>query len=162
MKNKNASALDTWLTPASSYRAWDAQFHFDKFDPCPPNNNIEVFDGLKATWAKRVFCNPPYSLTLKEAFVKKALHSVQTGDSDLVVLLLPVSTSTKLFHDIIAPNGKVDFIKGRLKFEGIDREGNWVNANQGMSKLPEELTTGRPQITRSGQFDSMLVIFVQN
>ena len=34
------------------------------------------------------------------------------------MLLLPVSTSTALFHDVIKPNAKsIEFVRGRLKFE---------------------------------------------
>ena len=42
-------------------------------------------------------------------------------------MLLLVSTSTKLFHDHILPNQKeIRFIKGRIKFLGINTKGEYV------------------------------------
>lgn len=59
----------------------------------------------------------------------------------MCVLLLPVSTSTKLFHHVIKPNAKeIRFVEGRIKFEGINTKGEFVN-----DKAP--------------MHDSMLVIF---
>jgi hypothetical protein len=50
------------------------------------------------------FINPPYSRKLKEAFIRKALEESKKGKT--CVLLLPVSTSTAIFHDVILPNAK--------------------------------------------------------
>jgi len=56
-------------------------------------------------------------------------------------MLLPVSTSTKLFHDYIKPNAKeIRFLKGRIKFEGLNTKGEFVN-------------------DKSPMHDSMIVIF---
>ena len=56
-------------------------------------------------------------------------------------MLLPVSTSTKLFHNYILPNAKeIRFIKGRIKFIGINTKGELVN-------------------NKSPMHDSMIVIF---
>ena len=157
-KAKSQSPSDTWLTSKDFYEELNKRFRFDDFDPCPPDNNIELFDGLTVDWADRTFCNPPYSKTLKEKFLYKAYAESLKGK--LIVLLLPVSTGTKIFHELIQPNAKVEFIKGRLKFEGIDNKGNWINPNCGMSRLKN--IPGRyieRTINRSGQNDSMLVIF---
>jgi DNA N-6-adenine-methyltransferase (Dam) len=122
MKNKSNVVSDTWLTPASFYQKLDKRFTFDSQDPCPPNNDIEKFDGLSVSWANRTFCNPPYSRLLKEKFIYKA-YSESLLDK-LVVMLLPVSTSTKIFHELILPNAKIEYIRGRLAFKGIDLDGN--------------------------------------
>ena len=58
----------------------------------------------------------------------------------LVVMLLPVSTSTKIFHEIIYPNCEIRFLKGRVKFEGINSFGESV-------------------CNKCGMFDSMVCIF---
>ena len=55
-------------------------------------------------------------------------------------MLLPVATSTQIFHEIILPNCEIRFIKGRIKFEGINSFG--------------ELVTNK-----CGMFDSMICIF---
>lgn len=156
MKNKNSSALDTWLTPSIFFDKINDRFKFDDFDPCPPDCDLSQFNGLLVDWAQRTFCNPPYSQADKEKFFYKGYEESLMGK--LCVFLVPVSTSTKIFHKLILPNARVEFIRGRLKFEGIDREGNWVNPGTGMYEL-QNVPKGAKQLSRSGQNDSMLVIF---
>ena len=95
---------------------------------------------MKIDWpAGNIFLNPPYSRQLKEAFVIKALEESKKGR--VCVLLLPVSTSIKLFHQVILPNAKeIRFVKGRIKFIGVNTEGNIVD-------------------NKVGVHDSMVVIF---
>ena len=136
MKNKNLDNHDNWKTPTWFYNQLNEEFNFD-FDPCPLHSN---FDGLSIEWGNSNFINPPYSRKLKEAFVNKALDESKKGK--LCVLLLPVSTSTQLFHNVIQPNAKeIRFIKGRISFEGINTFG-------------EEVGKGK-----KGMHDSMIVIF---
>ncbi len=138
MKNRNLLHSDNWETPSYIYDELNKEFNFD-FDPCPINHNIKDWDGLKIEWGNRNFINPPYSRKLKEAFVKKAIEQSKKGK--LCVMLLPVSTSTVLFHDYILPNKKeIRFIKGRVKFIGHNTFGEKVS-------------------NRVGMHDSMIVIF---
>lgn len=138
MKNRNLIHSDNWATPKGLYDKLKAEFNFD-FDPCPLHSE---FDGLQSEWGKSNFINPPYSRKLKEAFVKKAIEESKKGK--LCVMLLPVSTSTVLFHEFIQPNAKeIRFIKGRVKFEGINTKGILVNNTHPM-------------------YDSMIVIFTPN
>ena len=126
---------DDWKTPDDFYNELNEKYHFD-FDPCPYQAD---FDGLNMDWGKSNFVNPPYSRKLKEAFVHKALEQKAKGKRS--VLLLPVSTSTKLFHEVILPNAeKIEFVKGRLKFEQKDETGNFYSKG-------------------CGQHDSMIVVF---
>jgi hypothetical protein len=75
---------------------------------------------------ERNYINPPYSRNLKEAFVLKAIEESKKGK--LCVMLLPVSTSTKLFHEHIQPNAnEIRFVKGRIKFIGVNTKGELVN-----------------------------------
>ena len=126
MKNRNLDHKDNWATPRDFYEKLDAEFHFD-FDPCPLNEN-EITpdkDGLLIEWGKRNYINPPYSRKLKEAFVRKAVEESRRGK--LCVMLLPVSTSTALFHDWIKPNAReIRFVRGRISFEGINTFGKKV------------------------------------
>jgi hypothetical protein len=55
-------------------------------------------------------------------------------------MLLPVSTSTKIFHEIIYPYGEIRFLKGRVKFKGVN-------------------TFGQEVVNKCGMHDSMIVIF---
>ena len=115
----NRKNYNDWKTPDSFYKTLDKEFNFD-FDPCPINAQ---FDGLEIEWGERHFVNPPYGKKLKNAFVKKAITESLKGK--LSVLLLPVSTSSVLFHQYIKPNAsEIRFVQGRIKFEGVDRDGN--------------------------------------
>lgn len=135
MKNRNLNNSDNWKTPNELLFKLNNEFNFD-FDPCPLG--CVEFDGLKIEWGNRNFINPPYSRFLKEAFIKKAFEESKLGK--LCVMLLPVSTSTKIFHDIILPNAEIRFLKGRIKFEGINTKGEFVK-------------------NKCGMHDSMIVIF---
>lgn len=127
MKNRNINNHDNWATPKDLYAELDAEFNFD-FDPCPL---FAEFDGLTTEWGDRNFVNPPYSRKLKDAFVKKAIE--ETNKHKLCVCLLPVSTSTILFHDFIKPNAKeIRFLRGRVKFIGTNTFGEKVSNKVGM------------------------------
>ena len=120
MKDRNLNHSNHWATPKDLYDKLNIEFNFD---PCPLHAN---FDGLSCDWGYSNFVNPPYSLKLKTAFVKKAIEESRKGF--LCVLLLPVSTSTNLFHDYILPNAKdIRFLKGRVKFVGVNTKDEKVN-----------------------------------
>ena len=121
MKNRNLEHSDNWATPKELYDNLNAEFGFD-FDPCPLHSD---FDGLAIEWGKSNYINLPYSRQLKEAFVIKAIEESKKGK--LCVMLLPVSTSTKLFHKHILPNAKdIRFLEGRVRFLGINTKGEYV------------------------------------
>lgn len=121
MKNRNLGHSDNWATPKELYNKLNAEFNFD-FDPCPLNS---TFDGLVIEWGKSNYINPPYSRQLKEAFVIKAIEESKKGK--ICVMLLPVSTSTRLFHRYILPNAReIRFLEGRVRFLGINTKGEYV------------------------------------
>lgn len=97
---------DHWATPKYIY---DTYMKMGYFDPCPLYSN---FNGLDISWGQYNFVNPPYSITSK--FVDKAIQENKLGKE--VLFLIPARTDTKYFHKLLDHNGKVFFIKGRLKF----------------------------------------------
>lgn len=125
---------DNWSTPVWLLEQIRNEFG-EFFDPCPLNAG---FDGLSCEWGKVNYINPPYSRKLKEQFIRKAFEESKKGK--LCVMLLPVSTSTKVFHEIILPNAEIRFLKGRVNFEGINTFGENVS-------------------NRVGMHDSMIVVF---
>jgi len=130
MKNRNLKHVDDWATPKYLYNELDKEFNFD-FDPCPLQHNIEDWDGLNVDWGNCNFVNPPYSRKLKEAFVLRAIEESKKGKK--CILLLPVSTSTKLFHNYILPNKKeIRFLFKRIKFIGVNTFGEKVSDKCGM------------------------------
>lgn len=142
MKNRNLNHSDNWETPKYILEPLNDEFNFT-FDPCPICWEEEIppeKNGLLIEWGERNFINPPYSRKLKEAFVKKGIEEMKKGK--LCVFLIPVSTSTILFHDYILPNitEPIRFLKGRVKFIGFNSQGEKVT-------------------DRCGMHDSMIVIF---
>jgi len=136
MKNRNLKHSDNWSTPIEFYNKLNDEFHFD---PCPLQLDDIKIDGLTIPWGQSNYVNPPYSKALKELFVKKAIEESSNGK--LCVMLLPVSTSTKLFHEYILPNAtEIRFVKGRIKFLGINTKGDYVT-------------------NKSPMHDSMIVVF---
>lgn len=139
MKNR-LPIHDNWATPQSLIEneiipIFEENKGKEYFDPCPLDSK---FDGLTIEWKEQNYINPPYDRKIKEAFIRKAYEESKKGK--LCVMLLPVSTSTKIFHEIIYPNAEIRFLKGRVKFIGINTKGEKVS-------------------NKCGQHDSMLVIF---
>lgn len=142
MKNRNLKHSDNWKTPPDLYESLNKEFDFN-FDPCPYSEGEPLFDGLSIEWKERNFINPPYSRKLKELFVKKAIEESKKGK--LCVVLIPVSTSTKLFHEFIVPNNReIRFLKGRVSFHGYNTKGIWSTKNKGMHDSMLVIFDGRP------------------
>lgn len=139
MKNRNLPHSDNWATPPYVYDELNARFNFN-FDPCPLEHDITKWNGLNVEWKERNFINPPYSKDLKTLFILKAVEEFNKGK--LCVMLLPVSTSTKVFHDIILANitEPIRFWRGRIKFIGHNTWGELVS-------------------NKSPMHDSMVVVF---
>lgn len=138
---------NNYATPPSLYAELDKEFNFD-FDPCPYNESpiTPETDGLLRDWGKSNFVNPPYSRALKEGFVKRAVREQLKGNTS--VFLIPVSTSTVLFHKYIKPFAKeIRFVKGRIKFGKRDKDGNFYTPLNAQGK------------EQAGTKDSMIVIF---
>ena len=73
------------------------------------------------------FCESPVQPTRLENFVLKGIEESRKGK--LCVFLIPASTDTVLFHDHIQPNAtSIEFVRGRLRFEGYNNRGEFCNA----------------------------------
>ena len=145
MKKIHINNDDNYVTPPELYEELNKRFNFD-FDFCPYNENEIVNDGLKIEWGKSNFVNQKKKKKLKEQFVKKAVEEMKKGK--VSVFLIPVSTSTKLFHEWIKPNAsEIEFLKGRIKFGKRDKNGNFYLPLNDKGK------------TQSGTKDSMIVVF---
>jgi hypothetical protein len=144
-KNIHINNDDNYATPPDLYNELNYRFKFD-FDPCPYNEGEILVDGLLIDWGNVNFVNPPYSQKLKEEFIKKGIEEKKKGNTS--VFLIPVSTSTKLFHDYIKPNAdSIEFLRGRVKFGKIDSNGNFYYPLNKNGKI------------QSGTKDSMIVVF---
>jgi len=131
---------DDWATPKELLDELKKEFG-EMFDPCPLRMRFDdgkMRNGLEMNWAEVNFINPPYNRKDKEAFIEKAYSESRMGK--ICIMLLPVSTSTKIFHRLIYPHAEIRFIKGRVRFKGINSKGEYVE-------------------NKCGMHDSMLVIF---
>lgn len=108
-----------WETPIDFFNIYHERFGFE-IDVCATHDNAllpkywtKEDDALKKDWENMVcWMNPPYGREISK-FVKKAWEESQKGAT--VVCLVPSRTDTGWWHDY-AMNGKIEFIKGRLKF----------------------------------------------
>lgn len=115
-----SSKTDLWETPQDLFDKYDTIYHFET-DVCALTENAKCkrfftpeMDGLKQEWTGVCWCNPPYGRQIGK-WCEKAVKSFAT-----VVMLLPARTDTKWFHDWVLPYGKIEFLRGRLKFGGCD------------------------------------------
>ena len=110
-----------WATPPELFQELDEKYNFE-VDVCATAENAKVetfFDpetnGLDQTWAPRTcWMNPPYGRDIVK-WMKKAFDESEKGA--LVVCLVPSRTDTAWWHDY-AMQGKVQFLRGRLRFVG--------------------------------------------
>lgn len=116
-----SSATDEWSTPQDLFDKYNSLYQFD-LDVCatPQNAKCKDYfaradDGLAQVWQGTCWMNPPYGREIG-LWVHKAYRSSKDGAT--VVCLLPSRTDTKWFHDYCLPYGKIEFLRGRLKFGG--------------------------------------------
>jgi site-specific DNA-methyltransferase (adenine-specific) len=124
-----ASGKDGWRTPLKLFKKLDKEFNFaidvaaDRYNTLAIEYQSKEDDALAAhsRWCENgpAWCNPPYGRGIKKWVAKGALESGQAYGG-LVVMLLPASTDTKWFHEIVVPIAKqIRFLKGRLIFGGV-------------------------------------------
>jgi len=82
-----------WLTPPAIYATLNVEFNFD-FDPCP-HPLPAGFDGLRMSWGKSNYCNPPFGSIISHgrkkgptAWAKKAIAEMKRGNK--TVLVFPI------------------------------------------------------------------------
>jgi hypothetical protein len=164
MKPRIIAPSNSWSTPQYFYDIL-VEKHGEMYDVCPIAEAIAPEnDALILPWRDNNFVNPPYSKIEKEAFVTKALAEWQINGNKSV-LLLPVSTSTRLYHHIIKPfASEIEFIEGRIKFEGIGKikingvlQTAHINPGIGINIIPN--SKHLPKAKNSGTFDSFVITF---
>ena len=110
-----------WRTPRWLFDQLNAEFRFTLDAAASEDTALcsmyytEGSDALTKSWAPdSTFVNPPYRRL--GPWVLKAWQESRKGAT--VVMLLPASTDTVWFHEIVKSAAEVRFIRGRLKFEG--------------------------------------------
>ncbi len=116
-------------TPQWLFDQLDREFNF-VLDACADDRNhkCEIYftkedDGLAQDWYpyKRIWMNPPYDTKQLRGTISKwmAKAHAEARRRCVVVCLVPVSTSTPWWNDY-AVRGRIRYIRGRLKFGGMD------------------------------------------
>lgn len=117
-----------WRTPKDFFDKLNEEFHFT-LDPCCTIENAlckkfytSKEDGLIQDWGgETVYCNPPYGKEISK-WVKKCFEESKK-ENTIIVMLIPARTDTIYFHNYIYHKAKeIRFVKGRLKFEGEQKE----------------------------------------
>lgn len=113
---------DEWSTPQKIIDELTREFGAFDLDPCcrvetakAPRYFTLAENGLLQKWdAKRIWLNPPYSNP--SPWLRRAVQAARDGS--LVLALLPVSTCTGWFHDLVLPFAEIRYIRGRVRFIG--------------------------------------------
>ena len=138
----NGSTNDDWATP--NYILDDIRKEFGEFfDPCPLKHDLKKWNGLEMEWADINFINPPYNNKDKIAFIEKAYK--ESLKNKICILLIPSTTELPIFHDLILPHAEVRFIRGRVKFKGVNTKGIYTEKGTGQSGSMFVIFNGRTQ-----------------
>ena len=144
MKMPNSEKNDFW-TPNDVFESLNERFGPFTLDAAASEENakVEIFydeeaNALKQAWNGKVWCNPPYvkqedKTTIKD-WVEKAWASVESGEAETVVLLIPAYTATRYWHDTIYPHAShLVIFRGRLNFEGPNTRAGGAARNPSVS-----------------------------
>lgn len=122
-----------YKTPKVLYQKALDHWNIDKFDldTCCTDENIpaisyfknKIKDGLKEEWRyySYCWCNPPYNECKK--WIEKA-YKENLLNHNFIVMLIPVRTETKYWHDYILNNPRVhiEWLRKGYKFLNRDNE----------------------------------------
>jgi site-specific DNA-methyltransferase (adenine-specific) len=121
--SKGCEQKDKWETPDKIFNELNDKYKFS-LDPCCEIHTAkckkyytEKENGLLQNWSgERVFVNPPYSRGNIELWMQKCYEESLKGI--VIIALIPVSTSSKWFHEYVLDNADLKFYKGRIRFKG--------------------------------------------
>jgi len=126
----NGSTNDDWATP--DYILDDVRKEFGEFfDPCPLKHDLNDWNGLDINWKEVNYINPPYNNKDKVAFIRKAYEESLKGK--VCIMLIPSATELVIFHELILSYAEIRFIKGRVKFKGVNSKGIYTETGTGQS-----------------------------
>lgn len=135
-KSLYSSVTNNWRTPSELFLRLNAEFNFT-MDIAAADDNHLVYNYYTEKnsalldynpWVGNIWCNPPYGRIQKDFISEAALRTRLNPypETDLVVMLIPARTDTKIWQEFIFPHAtQIRFLKGRLKF--LDAQGNVCN-----------------------------------
>ena len=150
------SNKEDWETPSAFFNSLNEKYHF-KWDLAASSDNAKCNNyftrddnSLKQNWGGldgNLFVNPPYGRELK-LWVKKASET-HLKNGQYLVMLIPARTDTSYWHDHIFNHAEIEFLRGRLKFEG------WICYNHvALSKQFNAFIASKVTVTFKCDFSS--------
>jgi phage N-6-adenine-methyltransferase len=143
-----SSLTDLWATPQAFFDRCNERFGPFDLDVCATDENAKCAryftaedDGLSLPWNGKCWMNPPYGREIGR-WMKKAYESSLAGAT--VVCLVPARTDTAWWHDF-ATKGRIEFIRGRLKFGGSPNSAPFPSALVIFAEPPAEQSSGMPK-----------------
>lgn len=114
---------DLWSTPDHIFIPLDRKYQFT-LDPCctEDTKKCKIYytpteNGLIQNWKhERVFVNPPYSRNNIDLWMKKCFEESLQGT--FIVALIPVSSSSKWWHNYVLNHAELQFYERRIRFKG--------------------------------------------
>ena len=118
-----------WATPKNLFDELNKEFNFT-LDFCANKENTKCLrfyskeDNALIQNPKNevIFCNPPYGREISK-FIKKLF---ELSKNNKIVMLIPARTDTSYWHNYIQGKAEVRFIRGRVKFEGLNGKGEFI------------------------------------
>jgi len=114
-----------WETPQAFFDMLNARFRFNTDAAADAQNaKCKRFwsredSALDRIWSKhRIWCNPPYGKELPPFIDKAIAEMAREVPPSVIVMLVPSRTDTRWWHRATDSGCRVEFIKGRLKFQG--------------------------------------------
>jgi phage N-6-adenine-methyltransferase len=121
-----------WETPQWLFDALNTVWRFD-LDVCatPENAKCSKYytpqdNGLIQPWEGRCWMNPPYGREIRK-WAEKAFREFEAG-SAITVGLLPVRTDAIWWHAFVQGKARVDYLRGRLQYEGAQHNAPFPSA----------------------------------
>lgn len=138
-----SSAKCEWETPQDLFDKLNQKYRFT-LDVCALPENAKCANyftpednGLEQEWSGVCWMNPPYGRQISK-WIIKASSEVCNGRAECVVCLLPARTDTAWWHDY-CKDANVEFIRGRLKFNGHKNSAPFPSAIVVFESKKEEL-----------------------
>lgn len=161
---------DEWATPEVLFEYFNARYGPFGLDAAaaPWNAKCRHFltkrqNGLRRPWARRTWCNPPYSRGNKPAFTAYARRQVVEGRVELACLLIPHDTAEGWWHDNVeAPEGRFLGISKQLIEVGVAVQTCWQGLTVEIVTLRGRQRFRHETGVKSGaRYSSVLVTFAR-
>ena len=115
-----------WGTPQDFFKQQEIKYGPFDMDVCATSENAKCWefisperDALTQPWHGVCWMNPPYGRDIGKWILKAWRETCMPGHALRVVALLPSRTDTRWWQDYVQKYAtRIEFIRGRLKFEG--------------------------------------------